>query len=353
LAQLYKKGKVELLQNTNVLDDNRVEDALGSNRHWQQTLLQLQTDFDPVRVQRLQDLHARLFDESNPMQEARDIAKHFQLKARELAQDLHRLLDQQSQFPFLSALEPLAQQLERLARTDYARLIEEVQQLEEDLLDDKEQLLSPIQEFMNGERRKIYEDVKLFQNSQQANYSAVEGPEREVLQALLESPAPYRGELTRQAKEAMEALKTQLKTRIDAERLETQNATRSRLQALEAQEGFGLLSTPQQQQLRQPFEERLREAEQTPYIPNLQTMREQLGELYTRQLNALHQALNKLQNPEAPARPDAFIRMASVEKKLQFDKSQLRSEADVDAYLQHLREALMNEIRAQRSITLN
>ena len=80
--------------------------------------------------------------------------------------------------------------------------------------------------------------------------------------------------------------------------------------------------------------------------------RQRLGDLFTDQLNLLSKLTTKV--PEGSTEPkEQFINLRNVEKRIVFDKTQLKSEADVNEYLEQLKKALMEQIEANRKITLN
>jgi len=95
-----------------------------------------------------------------------------------------------------------------------------------------------------------------------------------------------------------------------------------------------------------------------PYIGNLKSDRNNLSELYTRQLN--YMVDNK---PTPPTLPDVedplprptirFTSIARVEKEVRLNKTQLENMEDVETYISKLREAIEQKIKENYRITLN
>ena len=171
-----------------------------------------------------------------------------------------------------------------------------------------------------------------------------------------ENQAPYGGNLIRQAKDAMDTLEQRIKSKIEIERDATiKEANYKKLQIIQ-QEGFDKLSPDQQDSLTKPFSDIITKAKDQVYIANLILDRESLGSVLTRQLNEL-QRLSVKENggddfgKELPK--ELFINVRNVEKHIQFEKTQLTTEEDVEDYINQLKTEMMKQINANRKITLN
>ena len=121
---------------------------------------------------------------------------------------------------------------------------------------------------------------------------------------------------------------------------------------LQQQDGFDKLNPTEQDAILKPIKEIDAKAKEQKFIANLMQDRQRLGDLFTDQLNLLSKLTTKV--PEGSTEPkEHFINLRNVEKRIVFDKTQLKSEADVNEYLDQLKIALMEQIEANRKITLN
>jgi hypothetical protein len=77
-----------------------------------------------------------------------------------------------------------------------------------------------------------------------------------------------------------------------------------------------------------------------------------LADLFTDQLNLLSKLTTKTSGGETEPK-EQFINLRNVEKKIRFDKTQLKSADDVNEYIEQLKIALMEQIEANRKITLS
>ncbi len=357
VAQLYKRGKVEAKQDSNSLEESDFLETLNNNRLWSNTLLEPQVEFSSTQVKRLKDIYSELFDETNTATEAKDVARLFKEKIKSLESEVRGYLSQASQYPFLSSLENFATLLRKLGNMDYVDLLTKSQEFEDDLLDDKEQSLDPIRHFWNGEQKKIFDRLLQFLQGNQANFDYVDTQEKGFLAEVRENRSPYRGDLIRRAKDAMDALESRLISKIKEEKDTTIESANQRITQIQNQEGFMTLNPAEQEEILAPFREIVSRAKTQNYIANLKVDRERLGGLYTQQLNEIGNLLAKNNPPEdgtTETKPvDHFINIKEVEKKVKNKKGQLNTEAEVEEYIQSLKEAMLEQIQQNKKITLN
>jgi hypothetical protein len=355
-ALLFKRGKIEAKQDTNILDDAAFMDALNNNRNWLNTLVVPQVEFDRSQINNLKKFYQDAFDETNPFSEAKEVANLFKQKARAEELEINTLLAQSKQYPFVKSLEPLAAALGKLSEMDYATLLTNFSEFEENVLRDKEEILNPIRQFWAGEQKNIFDRIGVFQTGNQANFDYIDAAEKLKLSEIHESPNPYGGNQMRQAKDAMDVLEKRITSKIEEERVAIVEEVNNKKLQIQQQEGFEKLSTALQDSLMQPFSDVINKANSQVYIANLILERDTLGALLTKQLNELERIAAKEKGEEDSGEvppQDLFINVRNVEKHIQFSKSQLASEQDVEDYIQQLRTEMMKQISANRKITLN
>jgi hypothetical protein len=351
-GRLFRRGKIEGRQDTNSLDDSQFYEALSNNRYHLNTMVLPQMEFDKSQINFLKQIHSDAFNESNPFNEAKEVVGLFKSKAREVASEIQVFIGQSKDYPFMKTLEPLEALLRRLIGMDYAVLINEAKHFEDELLNEKENKLDPIRKFMAGEQRKIYDRMLVFLTGNQANFDYVDATERQVLNEVYESDTPFYGNAMQEVKKAMDVLAERIQQTIQNERELTLNEAKNKMLQLQQQDGFDKLSSTEQDAILKPFREIEAKAKEQKFIANLMQDRQRLGNLYTDQLNLLSKLTTKA--PEGSTWPkEHFINLRNVEKLVVFDKTQLKSEEDVNEYLEQLKKALMEQIEANRKITLN
>ncbi len=351
-ARLFRRGKIEGRQDTNSLDDSQFYEALSNNRYHQNTMVSPQIEFDKGQINLLKQIHSDAFNESNPYNEAKEVVGLFKDKAREVANEIQVLLGQSREYPFVKSLEPLEGLLKKILGMDYATLITEAKNFEDDLLNDKENKLDPIRKFMAGEQKKIYDRMLVFLTGNQANFDYIDTTERRVLNEAHDSAQPFYGNVMQDVKRAMDTLADRIQEKIQAERELTLNEAKNKMLQLQQQEGYDKLSASEQDTLCKPFREIEAKAKEQKFIANLMQDRQRLADLFTDQLNLLSKLTTKTSGGETEPK-EQFINLRNVEKKIRFDKTQLKSADDVNEYLEQLKIALMEQIEANRKITLS
>jgi hypothetical protein len=350
-ALLFKRGKIEGRDGSNALDDKSFAESLNNNRLWMQTLLIPQVEFDKTQVNLLKTVYQEFFNESCPKTEARDVAMLFKEKAAAERIEINSMLSQADRFPFVRKLEPLKDLLERITEMDYAVLLSSIKDLEDSLLDDKENVLDPIRQFWNGEQKRIYEKMKLFLSENNANFDLIEAPEKEVLRQISQSETPYLGNEMRELKTALDSLSDKILTRLKEERRLTSEAAKNKLDYLTAQPGFSDLQQHEQNNILRPLEEIIKRTGDQKNIANLRLERDKLDEVFTAQLNELMRILAGHANEDQNI--NTYITLRSVESHVRINKVQLQTEADVLEYIEALKQAMLQQIQENRQITLN
>jgi hypothetical protein len=235
---------------------------------------------------------------------------------------------------------------------DYATLITETNNFEDELLNEKENKLDPIRKFMAGEQRKIYDRMLVFLTGNQANFDYIDTTERKVLFEAHDSDTPFYGNAMQEVKKAMDVLAERIQKTIQNERELTLKEAKNKMLLLQQQDGFDKLNPTEQDTILKPFREIEAKAKEQKFIANLMQDRQRLGEVFTDQLNLLSKLITKV--PDGSPEPkEHFINLRNVEKHIVFDKTQLQSESDVNEYLEQFKKALMEQIDANRKITLN
>jgi len=345
VARLYKRGKIEMKQDSNLLEDNQVIDALLISSNYGNTLLEVQKDVDPKLIKELKTLYSEAFDESCPYQEAKDIAVGFKDKLSVLLQEVNGLIQNSNNYPFLSLLEPIQEKLRSWSGKDYTYFLLSRQEYENTLLDAKEDLLDPIRKFMNGDQKKIYDEIRLIVNSDTTNLSFVDGDEMEQLRIVLNHDKPFLGTLIRDAKSTMDTLKEKIQSKIKEEKELATERVNTIITHFESKAEFTQLNDNQREDLLSPFKTALKEIRDERFISNIRNIAQNVqDQTEPRQLTRL-QRLTSVGEEQFE-----YIKASGIH--ISFDKRELKTNEDVDEYIETLREKLKEQISKNRRISL-
>ena len=345
VARLYKRGKIEMKQDSNLLEDNQVIDALLISSNYGNTLLEVQKDVDPKLIKELKTLYSEAFDESCPFQEAKDIAVGFKDKLSVLLQEVNGFIQNSNNYPFLVLLEPIQDKLRSWSGKDYTYFLLSRQEYEDNLLDAKEDLLDPIRKFMNGDQKKIYDEIRLIVNSDTTNLSFVDGDEMEQLRIVLNHEKPFLGTLIRDAKSTMDTLKEKIQSKIKEEKELATERLNTIITHFESKAEFTQLNDNQREDLLSPFKTALKEIRDERYISNIRNIAQSVqDQIEPRQLTKLQRLTSEGQEQFE------YIKASGIH--ISYDKRELKTNEDVDEYIETLREKYKEQISKNRRISL-
>lgn len=351
-GMLFKRGKIEAKQDTNILEDAAFLDALLNNRAYANTMVYPQIDFDQGQIRKLKQVHQELFNESNPHNEAKEAASLFKEKAREELETINGFLAQRTSYPFVSDLDEYATLLRKLKEMDYASLITNIGDMEDTLLDQKKNFVDPIKEFMNSGLKNIYDRLREFENYNQANFNYIDAEEKGTIERVKSDPTPYRGNSMKDAKSAMDALENKVKLELTGERDATVELIEEKLEEIKGRPEFLELDNADKNRVIEPLLNAKQRAKDERYIGNLRNQRTDLGNLLTDQLNYLMELSAKVKDDGKEGKPQKqFFRQSKLHTS--YSKNELETEEEVDEYLNTLREAMVEQIQKNRTIRLD
>ncbi len=349
VARLFKRGKIEARQDANFLTEQELLSNLLNNRAFANTLLEALTDIEANKIHRLKDIYFELFDETCSVKDARDVATQFTEKAKAELNELNQLVGAKEHYPFLNKLKPFIELLERVSTMDYRYVFSKMDEYEDELLDAKENILDPIRKFWIGEQKGIYDEVLAILKSDQSNLEYIDFEDLELLRALPQHTEPYLGNVMREAKGAMEALRNRLNEQLGYEREESLKNIRTQISKIEKRDDFKQLDDQQKREILEDLNAMVSRVYAQHYIAQIRQYKAEANNKFT-------DALNKIQELRTPK--DSTVHAPQVryikrnDVQINFEKSELRNQADVEAYVQAVREALLKQLDENKRISL-
>jgi hypothetical protein len=213
IARLYRLGKLELREKE-LLSSVEVIEALTNSRRLGGVSVRLSEVVDPKLVNDLKRFHQDLFNVQNPGTDPRTTCEAFRMAMAEEAQDLREIAAQASSYPFLAAVKPWAEQAEAMARKDDGTLLNQLGTFKDSWLDAEEDLLTPLKQFLNGNQKSVYDQVKAFEARYGDDLADLPADLLAPLRTLQASDRPYAGGLIPQATTAITELQLQLEQRL-------------------------------------------------------------------------------------------------------------------------------------------
>lgn len=353
VAKLYKRGKIEIKKDSNILEDMDVIQVLLNSVNFSNTLLEPQAIIDPKLVKDLKLVYSEAFDESCPFNDAKDVANAFKEKLKEMSHELNQLIARQGELPFVKSLIDFKEKVSKLTGKDYSYFLTNLKDFEDDLLNTKENILDPIKRFINGDQVKIYEGIRAIVKSDVSNFDYVEGNEFNILKELLDNPKPYTGNSIKEAKSAQDELTRKVLERIAEEKAKAISAIQSTIEDIKSKEEFIKLDAANQYKIIAPFQEEIDKLQTQRYIALIRDARNKtLEHLFPKQLNEMIRLSTPAETGTGEVKEPTphYIRRTSI--KVDFVKTELRTEADVNDYVEAFKKALLEQIKESRRISL-
>ncbi|WP_341220515.1 BREX system P-loop protein BrxC [Polaribacter atrinae] len=350
-AKLYKRGKIEAKQDSNLLENDSFLNALLNSSFHGNTILDPQATFDATAVKKLKEVFKDAFDVSCPLREAKDVAVAFKDKLVQMRIDVDQLLARKQSYPFLKSLEPFSEKLDRWSKKEYSYFITSVSEFEDALLDTKEDLLSPIQRFMNGEQRNIYDDVKTLLEGNTANFDYIQSDELDTLKTLVASNTPYKGSGVQLAKAAKDELSKKVLELIRQEKTSFIDTAEEYIADINNRPAFKTLDTDQQLNVVKILSDKKNAVANERFIANIRQSKQELSQIHTDALNLMANMAAPKKEEGKVAEPVAkYIRQSQIH--VDYVKNELVSEEDVNDYVEALREAFLKRINENIKINL-
>ncbi|WP_373532867.1 BREX system P-loop protein BrxC [Vampirovibrio sp.] len=371
LAKLCARGKVEARMDGNTLEQEDLERSLTNSHAHSNIVLEPQVEFTAFQVRSLKEFYEDFFDTPPTTTEAKSLGRETSEAFKERIQKLSAIATHVSSYPFLSAINPALKQLKDYTSKSYSWYLTELflDGKNDVALDVKESIIDPVLKFWEGPQKPIYEEAQKFAKTQESNFIYIPGEESTQLVSVLADPECFKGNKIQQLKSLVDTLQGKISTQLDSEVAQAENSINSLENRLSTMPEFKALSKEQQQQILNPFSEVLKNIKQQKLIAVIRDALRRFEEVeYHRLLSQLASTAKPQPKPTAPAKPGSKsgsgveVIEAPVEPQVEyvssrairvsFDKAWLADEADVDRYLQSMREALLKEIKEGKRVQI-
>ncbi|MER7038014.1 BREX system P-loop protein BrxC [Streptomyces microflavus] len=207
-AWLVGTSKLTIIVDGNALKRTEVTAVLRNTQKHSHAVVALQKVFDERKVATLRKFCTDFFDETTASKDPLELARHGSDKLRGKLDELKACVNG-SKYPFVEQLAaPIALLEQVVGKSDEWYLTEFG--LGDELLDVKESVIDPIQSFLNGGQRAIYDEAVTQLTASTNNLGYLPAGSDAEVKRLLEDPNAFRGNRMIQLKRAAEALGKQV-----------------------------------------------------------------------------------------------------------------------------------------------
>ena len=340
IASMYMKQKVDLRDCNN---KKEVLTALTNNRQFN-TIVAPRVEVDAKKIKQTKDTLSELYPNasftSTSTREIYDVAMSETTQLISACRNFMNL-----NYPFNSAFQEIIDVLTPLEKLTADTLFDEVPNMEDTLLDAKDDLIEPIMEFMNGDKRRIYDNVLSFVTENKNNLRYIDDDQKSIIEALSTLDKPYTGSHITKANQALKAIKDLLQPLIEHTRAEAIIKIEAVIKELQDNENFNKVEDKDKFQVIRPRQDLITTINNTSTIDTIKQRSN--AEALAYELNKGIEKIYELIDVKPPVQN--IIRVSEILPK---DKIYLNDSNDVNEYIDKLKENLLNEICNGKKVKL-
>ncbi|MEW1821274.1 BREX system P-loop protein BrxC [Arthrobacter sp. NPDC080031] len=350
IAWLVGNSKITVTVDGNVLKRTEVAAVLRNTQKHSHSVVAPQKLFDERKVATFRKFCIDFFDEATPPKDPLELARHGSEKLGAKLDELRALVSG-SKYPFVEQLAtPIALLEQAVGKSDEWYLTEF--SLGDELLDAKENVIDPIQSFLGGGQKVIYDDAVVLLTSNTNNLGYLPPGSEADVRRLLDDPNAFRGNRMTQLKQAADALGAKVEDTLATHRRTVIQDIEARKSEVLASAYYGKATEEAQQRVTRTIDQiitRLGSERQIALI------REQGNGFEERtypelldQLASSARSTGGTDSPEPTPRQTVSVKTITVPGA----HGVLENLDDVDRYLDALRGALLNTLNDGKRIAL-
>ena len=351
IAFLIGTSKVTLTVDGNVLKRSEVATALRNTQKHAHAVVSPQKTFDERKVAAFRKFCTDFFDQGNTPKDPLELARHGADKLKAKRDELKATVTG-SKYPFVAQLSIPIELLDQVVgKPDDWYLT--AFNLGDDLLDAKESTIDPIQAFLSGGQKAIYDQAADLLTTHSSNLGYLPSGSDATVRTALDDPNAFRGNKMAQLKQATDQLRAQIDQVVATNRTDVAAAIEGRKAEIE-QSAFYAKATPDAQAsvLRRIDQtiSRVRSQNQVALIRETgSSFEETVYPSLLDQLAAAQQGAGDGDGDTPPPPPKQTVSVKTVSAGV---SGVLETEADVDRYLGALRSALVKTLNDGKRISL-
>jgi hypothetical protein len=352
LAHLCARGKVEVEESTNILNDKELAQALTNKNVQSNLTLNPQIEFTPGQTKKLKDFYYDYFDKVAHATEAKGLANETQQAFVSQKIELEQLYDQAVRYPFLRSLASVISDLSDLESKPYKWFVTELTAQENKWLDEhKDQVIDPIVKFMKGPNKERVDEANLLLAEHEANLSYIDAEELDSIKAAVVDPNIFKNTGFKVLNENIQNLKSKLNLKIAEERSTALEKIESFENKLNQYDGYIALNDARKAEVQAKFQLSKDQINQQSLIAMI---RDIVSGFQRDQYSQLFQQIDSWNTPavEGPTvtEPNAIEIVGAEDLTISFNSPLLESEEDVEAYIDSYKKALVDSIKQGKKV---
>ena len=343
LAKLFSRELISITLNGTLQDTQSVKATLTNSRNFH-ALVKLATVLDEKKIKKAKDILAELFTQTS----------FANMKALTLVEDVKQLSkDRVSKlqnytnlnYPFTPLLANFIEPYKELIDSNIETLFEVLETNEDRFLDDYEDHISKIIEFMEHGQKNIYDNLQRFLQDNSANLRHFDKSKVEELQTILKDQYIYKNNKLPIAKSLQGEIENEFTPKLQKVRQEAINKLNDIITELQNDPNFEKVPTKDRSQIIKPILDIQKQIESIYIIDTISAMSND-NTLLTRSLEKIEELMVVEDGKEMPA-----LKRVHISNILPKGK-RLGSKEDVESYIETLKIELLKALEDNSEIVV-
>ncbi|MCF3139114.1 BREX system P-loop protein BrxC [Paenarthrobacter sp. AR 02] len=351
IAWLVGNSKITVTIDGNVLKRTEVAAVLRNTQKHSHSVLAPQKLFDERKIATFRKFCTDFFDEATPPKDSLELARHGSEKLGAKLDELRALVSG-SKYPFVEQLAaPIALLEQAVGKSDEWYLTDFSHS--DELLDAKENVIDPIQSFLGGGQKVIYDEAVVLLTSNTNNLGYLPPGSEADVRRLLDDPNAFRGNRMTQLKQAADALGAKVEDTRDTHRTTIIQDIKGRKSEVLTSAYYGNATEDVQQRVTRTIDQIITRLGSERQIALIREQGNSFEEkTYPELLDQLASSPRTIAGPDSPV-PTPVKQTISVKTiSVPGAHGVLENPDDVDRYLDALRSALLNTLNDGKRIAL-
>jgi 3-dehydroquinate dehydratase len=345
LAYLTGVSKVSLTMDSNVLKRSEVAAALTNTQKHSLTVIAPKKNFDERKMAMFRKFCTEFFDDGSPPSDPLELGRYGNEKLTERLDALRETVAG-GVYPFLDQLsEPIAL-LQSVAGKPDDWYLSEFNQGDE-LLEAKENIIDPIQAFLNGTQREIFDEAAELLNTHANNLGHLPAGSDGAVRTVLSDPNAFRGNRMAQLKQSADVLRDLIGEAVAATRQSVRSSIEERKEQLVSSDVYQAATAAAQDSAVASIAETLSRLDQLDQIALIQQVGTEFeATAYPALVDQL--AAERQDGRATPQKTTVSIRTVTVPGM----PGVLETDTDVQMYVDGLKTVLLQMLRQEKRISL-
>ena len=240
VAGLIARGRMEAKLDGAVLEAAGAQRALANDRVLEQLRLETLAEWTPAQVRGLREFLRDMFDhDAPPAADARALGQEAATRLNALDAEIADYLAQADDYPFLAALAPLAERVRGVKDKPAGWFLGEMDTATRDALTDgREDLLDPVRSWWRGPGRAAHDAAADMLRDEAANLTHADPARVAALTAAFAASDAHKGEGGRRLRDAQDALRREIAAAVTQARAEAAKAVTALMERVRAAPDF-------------------------------------------------------------------------------------------------------------------